>query len=89
MFKIDAAKYEDHLKLVDAAVKTFGKLDVCSNNAAILGGAGAIDDMPVDNLRKVLDVNVIGVFSALKAQIPAMKKYVAILDVDCILLITR
>jgi NAD(P)-dependent dehydrogenase (short-subunit alcohol dehydrogenase family) len=57
---------------VDAAVQTFGRLDGAVNNAG-LGGAG----MPVaqihsDHFRRVLDVNVRGVFHGLKHQVRAM-----------------
>jgi 3alpha(or 20beta)-hydroxysteroid dehydrogenase len=50
-----------------------GKLDVLVNNAGILR-FNAIADTPIDELRLILDINLVGTFMGMKAAIPAMKR---------------
>ena len=59
---------------VASTVKTFGKIDIFFNNAGIEGTAAPIPDFPLDVFRKVIEVNVIGVFLGLKLVIPVMVK---------------
>lgn len=59
---------------VAATVKAFGRIDAFFNNAGIEGIGAAIPDYPLDAFRKVIDVNVIGVFLGLKLVIPVMAK---------------
>lgn len=46
-------------KLVDTAVKTFGRLDIAVNNAGI-EKKFAFVDYPIEEVRKIIDVNLIG-----------------------------
>lgn len=58
---------EDDVKqYVDATVEKYGRIDSFVNNAGINGDFANIVDQTVDNYKKVLDVNVIGVFLGLK-----------------------
>jgi 3alpha(or 20beta)-hydroxysteroid dehydrogenase len=59
--------------LVEDTERLHGKLDVLVNNAGILR-FNAIADTPMDELRLVLDINLIGTFMGMKAAIPAMKR---------------
>jgi 3alpha(or 20beta)-hydroxysteroid dehydrogenase len=59
--------------IVENTEREFGKLDVLVNNAGILK-FNAIADTPIDELRLVLEVNLIGTFMGMKAAIPAMKR---------------
>ncbi|MGB7842122.1 MAG: glucose 1-dehydrogenase [Salinimicrobium sp.] len=70
----DVSKAEDNERLVDFAVKTFGKLDVAVNNAGIGGEANKIAEMSLEGWHKVIDVNLHSIFYALKYQIAAMQK---------------
>ena len=59
--------------LVDAAVRELGGLDIAFNNAGT-EGAGLfplVEETP-ENLRNVMDVNFYGVWSSMKAEIPAL-----------------
>jgi NAD(P)-dependent dehydrogenase (short-subunit alcohol dehydrogenase family) len=60
--------------LVDLGLKTFGGLDVAFNNAGIEHLPGWLPDLDEAAARKMMDVNVLGVFYAMKHQIPAMTK---------------
>ena len=51
---------------VEEAVERFGQLDILINDAASYPD-GAIVDMPVDEWRRVFDVNVAGPFSTIQA----------------------
>ncbi|MGE5270544.1 MAG: SDR family NAD(P)-dependent oxidoreductase [Thiohalocapsa sp.] len=64
---------EDEVKAyVRAAVDRFGKIDVFYNNAGIEGDVRKITDYPLESFRRVLDVNVVGVFLGLKHVLPVM-----------------
>jgi len=56
-------------RLVDIAVKTFGKLDVVVNNAAIVASSN-IDTTDKNFLRRLLEVNTIAPFALIKAALP-------------------
>lgn len=70
--KADASKAKDIKKLIDAAVKKFGGLDIMVNNAGI-GLVGEIADMPDKVWDKVLAINLNGVFYGLRAAAAYMK----------------
>jgi len=59
---------------VAATVERFGTIDIFFNNAGIEGPVGHIPDFPTDGFRKVMDVNVTGIFLGLKLVIPIMAK---------------
>ncbi len=59
---------------VASAIKTYGKIDIFFNNAGIEGAVAPIPDFPLDVFRKVLEVNVVGIFLGLKLVIPHMAK---------------
>jgi NAD(P)-dependent dehydrogenase (short-subunit alcohol dehydrogenase family) len=56
-------------RLVDVAVKTFGKLDSIVNNAAMIVSSD-IHTTSLDYLRKVLDVNTVAPFALIQAALP-------------------
>jgi NAD(P)-dependent dehydrogenase (short-subunit alcohol dehydrogenase family) len=51
---------------VDTAVREFGTLDVCYANAGISGCAKPFFELDANDWRQVLEVNLIGVFLAIK-----------------------
>ncbi|MES1150042.1 MAG: SDR family oxidoreductase [Bradyrhizobium guangdongense] len=64
---------EDEVKdYVRASVDRFGKIDVFYNNAGIEGDVRKITDYPLESFRRVLDVNVVGVFLGMKHVLPVM-----------------
>ncbi len=58
--------------MVAHAVGTFGKLDIAVNNAGIGGELGPVGEYSPEGWRKVIDINLNGVFYGLRYQIPAM-----------------
>lgn len=71
--KVDVSKPEEVEKMVADTVKAFGKLDILHNNAGI-GGFGLLADIAFDDWKKVLSVDLDGVFLGCKYAIPEMKK---------------
>jgi len=66
---------EDQVRdYVRSACERFGTIDVFFNNAGIEGEVKSITDYPLDAFRRVLDVNVVGVFLGLKHVLPVMLK---------------
>ena len=72
--RADAAKAEDHEALVRAAVDRFGALHIACNNAGIGGEIHPVGALSVEGWRQVIDINLSGVFYAMRAQIPRMLK---------------
>ncbi len=63
----DASSEADVVKVVDTAVKEFGKLDIFYANAGISGGGQRpFFELDASEWRAVLEVNLIGVFLAIK-----------------------
>ena len=69
---VDVADAEAHVALADATVARFGGIDILYNNAGV-GNFGLTPDMPVEQWRRVLAVNLDAVFYGCKAAIPAMR----------------
>jgi NAD(P)-dependent dehydrogenase (short-subunit alcohol dehydrogenase family) len=59
-------------RYVALAIDQAKRIDVFFNNAGIEGPVHPIADYPLDDFRRVVDVNLIGVFLGLKHVIPAM-----------------
>ncbi|HEY0301454.1 MAG TPA: SDR family NAD(P)-dependent oxidoreductase [Rhizomicrobium sp.] len=63
----DVSKEEDVAGFVDRAVKDYGKLDIVYANAGVSGfGQPTFFELTAEHWRQVLDVNLIGVFLAIK-----------------------
>ncbi|MEU7637869.1 glucose 1-dehydrogenase [Streptomyces sp. NPDC039016] len=69
----DVTSEEDWQRVVDFAVAEFGGVDGLVNNAGISTGA-PLETGSADFFRKVLDVNLTGVFIGMKTVLPAMKE---------------
>jgi len=69
--KVDVTDEKQVDAMVDAAVARFGKLDLLVSNAAILI-AKPVLEFPVEQWRKMIDINLTGYFLCAKAAIRAM-----------------
>ncbi|MFO7545557.1 MAG: 3-oxoacyl-ACP reductase FabG [Trueperaceae bacterium] len=70
--RADVADAEQVRRLVEETVERFGGLHVACNNAGIGGPAKLTGEYGIDEWRKVLGINLDGVFYGMRYQIPAM-----------------
>ncbi|ELY99951.1 glucose 1-dehydrogenase [Natrialba aegyptia] len=68
----DVTNESDLAAGVEAAVDTYGSLDFAFNNAGIEGDKVSFSDQDNANWNRVLDINLNGVFFAMREEIPAM-----------------
>ncbi|MFF0447616.1 SDR family NAD(P)-dependent oxidoreductase [Streptomyces sp. NPDC004609] len=69
----DVTVEDDVARVVETVVERHGGLDVAHNNAGILGRPGPLADLDSDTWRRVLDVNLTGVFLSMKHEIRQMR----------------
>lgn len=62
--------------MVETTLSTFGRLDILINNAAIFVELGRrpFEEIPLDEWRQVMDVNITGCFICASAVIPHMRQ---------------
>jgi NAD(P)-dependent dehydrogenase (short-subunit alcohol dehydrogenase family) len=70
----DVSREDEVAEYVRGAVDKFGTIDIFYNNAGIEGEIAPITKYPLETFRKVIDVNVVGVFLGLKHVLPVMLK---------------
>jgi NAD(P)-dependent dehydrogenase (short-subunit alcohol dehydrogenase family) len=70
----DVGNPDDVKAAVDAAVTTYGGLNLAFNNAGIGGPSGLLADIDIAGYRKLMDVNLHSVFYGMYYQIPEMLK---------------
>ncbi len=72
--KANAAIAEDNKRVVEEAVKKFGALHIAVNNAGIGGAAAPVGEYSLEEWKKVIDVNLNGVFYGMHYQLPEIEK---------------
>jgi len=68
----DVTRDDEVASYVEQTVARMGGVHIFFNNAGIEGDIKAIPDYPLDTFRRVLDVNVVGVFLGMKYVLPVM-----------------
>lgn len=63
----------DNAKMVDACLTAFGRLDVLWANAGVAQPKRAIEEIPLDEFQRIMNVNTQGVWLSLRAAAPALK----------------
>lgn len=69
----DVTSTQDWSNALDATEAHFGKIDILVNNAGILKFA-RLDDLPVEDIRKIIEVNLIAVITGTQAAIPYLER---------------
>ena len=59
---------------VTATLDAFGSLDAAHNNAGVAGPYLPLDEYPPEEFHRVLQVDLVGVWHCLRAQIPVMRR---------------
>ena len=70
----DVRREEDVAAYVARTAEIAGTIDIFFNNAGIEGDVAPVQDYALESFRRVLDVNVVGVFLGLKHVLPIMLK---------------
>jgi NAD(P)-dependent dehydrogenase (short-subunit alcohol dehydrogenase family) len=71
---VNVARDEDCAAMVDATLQRFGRLDIAFNNAGISGATALTQDLGLDMWRRVIDVNLTGVFNCMVHELRVMKE---------------
>jgi NADP-dependent 3-hydroxy acid dehydrogenase YdfG len=69
----DVTHYDQVKRLVDAAVKTYGRIDVMINNAGLMPHS-PLERLKIDEWDRMIDVNIKGVLYGIAAALPYMKQ---------------
>ncbi len=72
--KSNAALPEDNKKAVEESIQKFGALHIAVNNAGIGGEANNVGDLSIEGWKKVIDINLNGVFYGMHYQLPEIEK---------------
>jgi NAD(P)-dependent dehydrogenase (short-subunit alcohol dehydrogenase family) len=74
----DVSKHEDIKAAVDAAIQTYGRLDLAFNNAGIGGPSGLLADYDTSDgfaaYQKLIDINLSSVYYGMRFEIEEMLK---------------
>ena len=71
--KLDVTDDAGWIKVVDATVEKFGKLDVLVNNAAMMSNKGVLELTPQEYM-KTFEVNSLGTLLGIQKSIPKMQE---------------
>jgi NADP-dependent 3-hydroxy acid dehydrogenase YdfG len=69
----DVTNSDQVKQLVDAAVQTFGRIDVMINNAGLMPHS-PLERLKIDDWKRTIDVNIKGVLYGIAAALPYMKE---------------
>ena len=69
----DVIQCDQVKRLVDAAVQTYGRIDVMINNAGLMPQA-LLERLKIDEWNQMIDVNIKGVLHGIAAALPHMKQ---------------
>lgn len=70
----DVSKEDAVKNYADETVKTFGRIDGLYNNAGIEGKQAGMVEYDVNIFKKVIDINLMGVYYGMRYVIPVMQK---------------
>ncbi|MFO1364113.1 MAG: SDR family oxidoreductase [Burkholderiales bacterium] len=69
----DVTRYDQVKSLVDAAVQTYGRIDVMLNNAGLMPHS-PLERLKIDDWNRTIDVNLKGVLYGIAAALPYMRQ---------------
>jgi NAD(P)-dependent dehydrogenase (short-subunit alcohol dehydrogenase family) len=74
--QVDVSKESDVARMAAEAVKAFGRIDILVNNAALFSSIELrpFESIPIEEFRRVMEVNIMGVWLCCRACVPHMRK---------------
>lgn len=70
---LDVTRESDFVRAIQAfAARTGGTMDIMFNNAGIAPG-GWFDEMPMETIRRIVEINIMGVIYGTRAALPMLK----------------
>lgn len=72
--RADVSVEADVDALLAAAGERLGGLDVLVNNAGIAGPTGAIDEIPLEEIRRTIEVDLMGQFLVVRSAAPLLRR---------------
>jgi 3-oxoacyl-[acyl-carrier protein] reductase len=83
---VDITRAESVEHGVKSAINSFGKIDILVNNAGIAGSTRKLWELPPDEWRQVIEIDLIGVYLCCRAVVPHMieNKYGRIVNIASI-----
>jgi NAD(P)-dependent dehydrogenase (short-subunit alcohol dehydrogenase family) len=74
--EVDVSSVEDVETMAAETIRALGRLDILVNNAALFSSLELrpFGEIPVDEFRRVMEVNVLGVWLCCRACVPHMRK---------------
>jgi NAD(P)-dependent dehydrogenase (short-subunit alcohol dehydrogenase family) len=73
-FQCDVSDVDNVKSVLQEISSVFGKIDILVNSAGIAGINQTVESYPLDEWRRVLDVNLTGTFIMCRETVPYMKK---------------
>lgn len=81
---LDVRNYDDCKDAVKDVLDKFGQLDILVNNAAFQNHVQGIENLEIEQIKKTIDVNLIGYLFMIKASLKHLKKGAAIINTSSI-----
>ncbi len=74
--RIDVSSESDTRRMAEETLKAFGRIDILVNCAAMFAAVklGPFEEIPVDEWKRLLEINILGVALCCKAVTPQMRK---------------
>jgi NAD(P)-dependent dehydrogenase (short-subunit alcohol dehydrogenase family) len=72
--RLDVRNPREVQVMVEAALAAFGRIDILVNSAGVCDTYAGVEDLPVEQWDRIVDVNLRGTFLCCKAVLPAMRK---------------
>jgi NAD(P)-dependent dehydrogenase (short-subunit alcohol dehydrogenase family) len=74
--QVDVSAEADAARMAEETMKRFGRIDILVNNAAVFSSIELrpFENIPIAEFRKVMEVNIIGVWLCCRACVPHMRK---------------
>jgi 3-oxoacyl-[acyl-carrier protein] reductase len=72
--KVDVTKAADIERAVAQVVESTARIDILVNNAGLTGGSLTVEELDPADWRRILDVNLTGVFEVSRQVVPVMRR---------------